>query len=160
MRTLFKWLVITFFVLVLFLIVLLGLGYLLKENEETTNELKVKLNQETKLQQEKEARRQALFLVKPKRLLTQKLTPFEKSQQKIFTDNLYCQTNKECFLVQTDSKVLGCIVAVNSTGLAILLKTTNAQKVSKVTTNDCQQEYSQETELTLSCQSNTCALVR
>lgn len=160
MRTLFKWLLITAFALVLFLIVLLGLGYLLKENEETTNELKVKLNQEMKLKQEKEARRQALFLVKPKKLLAQQLTPFESSQQKIITDNLYCRINKECFLVQTDSKVLGCLVAVNSTGLAILLKTSNTQKVLKTKANDCQQEYLQETELTLSCQSNTCALVR
>ena len=53
MRTLVKWLVITLLVLVLFLIVLLALGYLLKENEETTNQLKVKLNQETKLKQER-----------------------------------------------------------------------------------------------------------
>lgn len=157
MRTLVKWLVITLLVLVLFLIVLLALGYLLKENEETTNQLKVKLNQETKLKQEKAARRQALFLVKPNKGLTQNLTPFEKSQQKIITDNLYCQTNKECFLVQTDSKALGCIVAVNSTGLAILLKTSNAQTPKA---SDCQREYLQETELTLSCQNNTCAFVQ
>ncbi len=157
MRILFKWLLITAFALVLFLIVLLGLGYLLKENEETTNQLKVKLNQESKLQQEKEARRQALFLVKTKKHITQKLTSFEKSQQKIITNNLYCKTNQECFLVQTDSKVLGCIVAVNSTGLAILLKTSNAQKVSDA--SNCQREYSRETELTLSCQNNTCAFV-
>ncbi len=156
MRTLFKWLIITVIVLVFFFMALLGLGYLLKENEEKTNQLKITLNQEALLKQEKEARKQALFRGKPRDSLKKKLTAFEQSQQKIITNNSSCQNQKECFLVHTDSQALGCIVAVNSTGVAILLKTASEQKASKLQTNDCQQVYSQETVFPLFCQNNTC----
>jgi uncharacterized membrane protein len=67
MRTLFKWLVITVIVVVVFLIALLALGYLLKENEKTTQQLKIKSTQDAQIQQVKEARRQSLFQVKPTR---------------------------------------------------------------------------------------------
>lgn len=160
MRTLFKWLLITVVVFMFFFMVLLGLGYLLKENEEATNQLKIKLNQEAQLKQEKEIWKQALFRVKPSSYLTEKLTVFEQSQQKIIANNASCQTPKDCLLVHTNSQALGCIVAVNSTGVAILLKTANEEKGSKVPTNDCQQAYSQETVLTLSCKNNTCAFDR
>jgi hypothetical protein len=160
MRTLLKWLVITIIVLMLFLIVLLGLGYLLKENEEVTNQLKIKLTQEAQLKQEKEARRKALFRIKPTHLLKQELTVFEQSQQRIITDNSSCETKKECFLVHTNSQALGCIAVVNSTGIAILLKTASELNEPKLPTNECRQTYSQETLLTLSCQSNTCLFTR
>jgi hypothetical protein len=136
--------------------VLLGLGYLLKENEATTNQLKIKLNQETRLAQEKEARKQALFRVKPINSATQKLTVFEKSQQNIIENNLSCKTEKDCLVLHTNSQALGCIVAVNATGVAILLKTANEQKISNEQTNGCQQAYSQESSLKLACQNNTC----
>lgn len=136
--------------------VLLGLGYLLKENEETTNQLKVKLSQETLLAQEKEARKEALFRVKPVNSTTQKLTVFEKSQENIIANNLSCKTEKDCLVLHTNSQALGCIVAINATGVAILLKTANEQKNSKEQTNGCQQEYSQRSSLVLACQNNTC----
>jgi len=156
MRTLFKWLIITVIVLSFFLMVLLGLGYLLKENEEKTNQLKVTLNQEALLKQEKEARKQARFQVKPVDSLTQRLTVFEQSQQKIIANNSSCDTPKDCLVLHTNSQALGCIVAVNSTGIAILLKTASEQKAAKLQTNDCQQVYSQEKILPLVCQNNTC----
>jgi hypothetical protein len=136
--------------------VLLGLGYLLKENEATTNQLKIKLNQETRLAQEKEARKQALFRVKPINSTTQKLTVFEKSQQNIIENNLSCKTEKDCLVLHTNSQALGCIVAVNATGVAILLKTANEEKISNEQTNGCQQAYSQESLFKLTCQNNTC----
>lgn len=160
MQAILKWLVITAIVLVVFLIVLLGLGYLLKENEQTTSQLKVKLAQETQRQQEKEARRQALFLVQPTSSLTPKLTVFEKSQQKVIADNLSCQTTKECFLMHTNSQALGCIVAVNATGAVILLKTVDEQSSPRSIVNPCQQEYSTATALSLTCQNNTCSFIR
>lgn len=156
MQTLFKWLLITVVVLVFFLLVLLGLGYLLKENEVTTNQLKIKLNQEQQLTQEKEARKQALFRVKPVNSATQKFTAFEQSQQKIIENNLSCKTEKDCLVLHTNSQALGCIVAVNATGIAILLKTANEQNNSKELTNDCQQAYSQGSSLILTCKNNAC----
>ena len=83
MRTLLKWLAITVIVLVLFLTVLLALGYLLKENEQVTSQLKIKSVQDAQRKQDKEARRKAIFNVKPTHLLTKTLTSFELSQQKI-----------------------------------------------------------------------------
>jgi len=135
---------------------LLGLGYLLKENEATTNQLKIKLNQEQQLAQKKEARKQALFRVKTENFATQKLTSFEQSQQKIIVNNLSCNTEKDCLVLHTNSQALGCIVAVNATGVAILLKTASEQKASKLQTNDCQQTYSQESTLILICKNNAC----
>lgn len=157
MHTLFKWLVITVIVLVLFLTVLLALGYLLKENEQVTSQLKIKSVQDAQRKQDKEARRKALFNVKPTHLLTKTLTSFELSQQKIITDNASCQSPKECFMVHTDSKALGCIVAVNATGVAILLKTASEANLTDMSTNDCQQTYSQNSVSTLFCQNNTCS---
>ncbi|MFT6249948.1 MAG: hypothetical protein ACJAZQ_003175 [Cognaticolwellia sp.] len=160
MRTLFKWLVITVVVVVVFLIFLLALGYLLKENEKTTQQLKIKSTQDAQIQQVKEARKQALFQIKPTHALTPKLTLFEQSQQKIITDNSVCQSKKECFLVQTNSQALGCIVVVNATGIAILLKTASELNLHQVTTNDCQQAYSNEPILSSACQNYTCSIAR
>jgi hypothetical protein len=160
MRALLKWLVITVTVLIFFLTVLLGLGYLLKENEQVTTKLKIKTAQDTQRKQDKEARRKALFNVKPTLLLTQNLTSFEQSQQKIIADNVNCQSSKECFLVHTNSKTLGCIVAVNATGVAILLKTADEKYLTETAISNCQQNYSQESVLTLFCQNNTCSYAR
>ncbi|MFT6249395.1 MAG: hypothetical protein ACJAZQ_002611 [Cognaticolwellia sp.] len=160
MRTLFKWLVITVIVVVVFLIALLALGYLLKENEKTTQQLKIKSTQDAQIQQVKEARRQSLFQVKPTHALTPKLTLFEQSQQKIITDNSVCQSKKECFLVQTNNQALGCIVVVNATGVAILLKTVSELNLPQVITNDCQQTYSNEPILLAACQNYTCSIAR
>jgi short subunit fatty acids transporter len=44
LSALFKWLVITAIVVVVFTLILLGLGYLLKENEKETRELKYRID--------------------------------------------------------------------------------------------------------------------
>jgi hypothetical protein len=155
-RVLFKWLIISMIVLVLFLALLLGLGYLLKDNEEVTHQLIIKSEHDAQLKQNKEVRRQALFKIKSTPILPQKLTSFEQSQQKIITENVSCESSKECFLVHTNSKMLGCIVAVNATGVAILLKTVSEEGLTKISTNDCQQNYLQESVLISSCKNNTC----
>jgi hypothetical protein len=92
--------------------------------------------------------------------LTPKLTLFEQSQQKIITDNSVCQSKKECFLVQTNNQALGCIVVVNATGVAILLKTVSELNLPQVITNDCQQTYSNEPILLPACQNYTCSIAR
>ena len=48
-----KWLTITLIVCAGLLIILLGLGYLLSENEKATTRLKNQLEQEAQLQQQK-----------------------------------------------------------------------------------------------------------
>lgn len=160
LRVVFKWLLITAIVLVFFLMVLLGLGYLLKENEDSTNQLKIKLNEEAALQQAKEARKKALFRVKTTNVLTEKIAELNKSRQKIIANNTSCETAKDCLLLHTNSQALGCIVAVNTTGVAILLKTANDESLLQPQADDCQQAYARQSDLILSCQNNTCTFTR
>ncbi|MCW8863325.1 MAG: hypothetical protein OQK09_05455 [Colwellia sp.] len=155
-RSAFKWLFITVIVLVGFLVVLLFLGYLLKENEVITTKLKTKLDHEARQQQAKEARKSEPFYN-----IKVPLTATEKSQQKIIADNQSCQMDNQCFLVHTDSQALGCIVSVNTKGAAILIRV-GAQNKPLNTRNEysaqaqCQLEYSKQGELLAQCVQNRC----
>ncbi|MCJ8318618.1 MAG: hypothetical protein MJK12_03235 [Colwellia sp.] len=114
----FKWLGIAIIVLVGFLVVLLGLGYLLKENKAKTTVLKHKLDQQAysqQLKQQKQSDRQKV----PS---SQIFTAVEQSLKQIISLNLSCQTNKQCILFETGSKLIGCTVAVNTKGAAILIR--------------------------------------
>lgn len=55
-----KWLIITLFTVTGFMVVLLGLGYLLSENEKTTTQLKNELALEAQLAQQKASQRKNL----------------------------------------------------------------------------------------------------
>jgi len=151
-RIAFKWLTITVIVLGAFLVVLLFLGYLLKENEAVVTRLKAQLEQETRQQQAKEARKNNPF-----GLLRTALTAAEQSQQKIIMDNQSCETDKQCFLVHTHSQNVGCIVSVNTKGTAILLKVAGQNKGSQPTSKSCQQEYAQQQSLLAQCRQNSCS---
>ncbi len=151
-RVAFKWLTITVIVLVGFLVVLLFLGYLLKENEVKTTKLKAQLEQEAYQQQEKENQKHITF---PDSRTT--LSAIEKSQQKIIADNLNCQSNNQCFLVQTHSPRLGCIVAVNTTGTAILLKVSSQNKNKLSSDSRCQQEYENLPKISAQCRDSLCS---
>lgn len=155
-RSAFKWLSITVIVLIGFLLVLLFLGYLLKENEVVTTELKAKLDKETRQQQAKEARKSQPFYK-----IRVPLTAVEKSQQKIIIDNQSCQMDRQCFLVHTDSQAVGCIVSVNTKGAAILIKVGKQNKqintASELSSSkQCQLEYSKRKDLTAQCLQNRC----
>ncbi len=151
-RVALKWLIISVIVLIGFVIILLFLGYLLKENEAKTTQLKAQLEQEAYQQQQKENRKNTLF---PN--LKIGLSPAEKSQQKIIANNLYCQSNKQCFLVHTNSQALGCIVAVNTTGAAILLKVAAEHDDGPSLSNSCQQEYDNQHKKLAQCRNNLCS---
>jgi len=151
-QTAFKWLAITIIALAVFLLVLLFLGYLLKENEIKTTKLKVQLEQEAYQKQEKENRRKSMFSHVPV-----SLSPLEKSQQETITSNLSCQTDKQCFLLHTHSKAIGCVVAVNTTGAAILLKVFSENENQRLSNNDCQQEYTKQRELFAQCINSQCS---
>jgi len=147
----FKWLIITVITTILFLMILLFLGYLLKENEIATTKLKVKLEQEAYLQHEKESRKNTPFSY-----LQTSLSALEKSQQKIIAENLNCQSDKQCFLVHTHSLALGCIVAVNANGAAILLKISSMNE-NKPLASNCKQEYENTHEIIAQCQNSLCS---
>jgi lipopolysaccharide export system protein LptC len=150
-RTAFKWLTITIIVLVAFLIVLLFLGYLLKENEVKTTLLKKQLEHEAYQQQEKDSRKNS-----PRSHFPAGLSSLEKSQQKIIADNRSCQTDKQCFLINTHSQTLGCTVAVNTKGAAILLKVSSKSEIQPFKRDQCQLEYSQQQAMSAQCHNSLC----
>ncbi len=151
-RAAFKWLTITIIVICGFLAILLFLGYLLKENEAVTTHLKAQLEQEARQQLAKEERKNNPFsqLKKP-------LTPAEKSQQKVIAANQSCETDKQCFLVHTQSQAVGCIVSVNTKGAAILLKVAAQNKSSLPFSQYCQQEYAKQQSLSAQCLQKHCS---
>ena len=151
-RIVLKWLSISIIAVVCLLTVLLFLGYLLKENEITTTKLKVQLDLEAYQKQEKENRRKNMFSQIPT-----SLSPLEKSQQKTISSNLSCQTDKQCFLLHTHSKAIGCVVAVNTTGAAILLKVFSENENQRLLNNYCQQEYIKQRTLLAQCINNQCS---
>jgi hypothetical protein len=152
MRTqpVFKWLTITVIVLAGFLTILLFLGYLLKENEAITTELKAQLEQEALQKSEKKQRKLTIKKIK-------KTSPLEMSQQKIIADNQGCDTDKQCFLIHTDNQNIGCMVAVNTKGAAILLKVSAQKEGNQVSKEHCQQSYIQARQLSARCVNNVCS---
>jgi DNA-directed RNA polymerase beta' subunit len=148
-----KWLIITTIVLIGFLAVLLLLGYLLKENEEKTARLITQIEQETYQQQEQKMRKSA----KPY-LSSNTLSTFEKSKKKVIENNLYCQSSNQCFVVQTYNETIGCIVAINTTGAAILLKITSQGDNEYSTSKKCQKVYQAMNETLAQCRNNRCTL--
>lgn len=151
-KTAFKWLTITMIVLGAFLVVLLFLGYLLKENETVTTKLKAQLEQEARQRQAKEARKN-----NPLGQLKKALTAAEQSQQKIIMDNQSCDTDKQCFLIHTHSQNVGCIVSVNTKGAAILLKVAEESKDFQPASKPCQQEYIKQQSLLAQCRQSRCS---
>ena len=152
-RAIIKWFCITLVVLLIGAIVLLFLGYLLKENETTTTNLKERLEQEAYQQQEKANRQLAQTVNK-----TSTLSAFEKSQQQIIFDHLDCQSDKQCFLVHTNSESIGCLAAVNTLGTTILLKIAPTNENKTLSSNRCEQEYAKQDKLFAQCQDNRCAI--
>ena len=118
-----KWVGIAIIVLLVFLTTLLALGYLLKENKAYTTELKHSLEQEFYDQQLKQKQTNAAHQVTS----NLPLTAVEQSIHQIIEANLSCQTNKECVLFDTQQKKLGCMVALNTKGAAILIKVMSHQ---------------------------------
>jgi len=142
----FKWLGIAVIVLTCILSVLLGLGYLLKENKVNTTILKQQLEQQAYQQQvdhQKKLNRQRLPT-------NQVLTPIEQSLQKTISANLSCKSNQQCVLFDTGSKALGCTLAVNTKGAAILIKVLSNAKLSS---NTCP---ASELSLTTTCKDQLC----
>ena len=152
-RVAIKWLSITVIVLVGFLVILLFLGYLLKENEVKITKLKAQLEQEAYQRQEKDNRKNTFLSSSQATLSTA-----EKSQQKIIVNNLDCQYDKQCFVVHTHSQAIGCIIAVNINGAAILLKVSSENQNKSSSGSGCQKEYQKVHEISAQCKNNICSL--
>lgn len=153
-----KWITITLIAVVAFVTVLLSLGYLLKEHEVATTQLKQQLDQERAELQAKEARKQKKFeqtlvrnfnedVAKKKRLLMQNS---HLVKQKILLENLTCSSKSQCVLVNIRFADLQCKFAINTIGASLLAKTGNDLS----TVGECP-PYPKNSEL--SCQHNVCS---
>ena len=106
-------------VLMVFLILLLSLGYLLKENENTTTQLKQKLEQERVQQQlnSSSAREVKIELRTTPETPPVELAPASSKlqlQQNIIIENLTCYSDQQCVLVVSELAGEQCWLAVNT----------------------------------------------
>jgi len=130
----YKWLTITGIVCIGFIIVLLSLGYLLKENEIATKALKQKLDQQKLAQQKLAEQKQLNSSVKnPSKAVLMFVDSDEDVKQKAnlervkgykntIISNITCAASEQCILVNTGLAELNCVVAVNTIGASLLKK--------------------------------------
>lgn len=164
-NTLSKWLIIVLVSLLVLMMILLGLGYLLKENERETRALKAQLDQERKAEQAMAKKPLPLVLEQTpeqslqaqyKRQLEKDLAELEYRQQdvtqikQIIIENLVCQEVSQCRLVDTASIDLGCVIATNTIGQS-MLKAFDF----KVRDQACEERIS---DLSLTCHHNICSI--
>ena len=152
-----KWLTITLIAVVAFITVLLGLGYLLKEHEIETTQLKQQLDQQRVQQKAREERKQQKFKPSVERSLvtlitTSKTLPKQTPsslKQKILIENLTCSSKKQCVLIDIHFVDVSCTFAINTIGASLLAKASD-----ELTEAGRCPSYPENSQL--SCQSNLC----
>jgi hypothetical protein len=152
----FKWLTITLVAIVVFVTLLLGLGYLLKEHETATTLLKQELDQQRAQAKAKQERKHARF---KSTLTSQSNTSssftstsaktLSSNKQQILLENLTCTSAKQCVLIDIKFKDLSCVFAINTIGASLLTKV--ADDLSSV---DKCPDYPENSQL--SCELNIC----
>ncbi|TWX69271.1 hypothetical protein [Colwellia sp. C1TZA3] len=143
-----KWLVITLFTLTCFMVILLGLGYFLSENEKATMPAKHALAQQTQLQQKKPLLRKSITNVAKPETDANIMNNFENT----LINNLTCITLAQCQVVTVKFKNVDCKLASNVIG-ASQLKKIATQRINMET---CPTVNPQSQ---LACQQNICTLM-
>ncbi len=150
----YKWLSILLVVLTGFLIVLLSLGYLLKENEQSVTLLKQKLDQEKATEQQSQQsplqKHQQKNVVIMFANQAKSKTQYRGEIRQVILQHQTCLSAQQCVLVDTKEKEFGCVVAINTIGAAQLTKIINSS-----TSGVCDES---KRTLTASCQQNMCTL--
>lgn len=163
-----KWLIITLVVITVFMTILLGLGYLLSENEKSSTELKNQLEHEAFAKQEEVKQRRNLShysqdlsvdgSVNSIAQATEKLALQSTSTEiidrfeKTLINNLTCVSIAQCQVITVKFKNINCQLASNIIGVSQLKKiATNAVNLS---TCPFISEQSQ-----LACKQNICTLI-
>ncbi len=158
-----KWLVITLIAVVGFMAILLGLGYLLNENEKATTVLKAQLEQQALAEKRRQQRvrertsmadysqrgeqsnKQVSKIVQPN---IEVMAQFEQT----VIDNLTCVSSSQCHAITVSFKNSNCTLAINAIG-ASLMRKINTQS-SRI--NACPAAIE---NADASCQQNVCTLV-
>ena len=150
-----KWLTITLIAVLVFLILLLGLGYLLKEHKVATTQLKYQLDRERAEQTVKEAKQPLNSIIETSLVeVVEKTTKNSRKisrsiKQNILIKNLTCASSKQCVLVEIEFKDLNCTFAINTIGASLLAKSVDVSS----TVGTCP-SYPKNSQL--SCQNNLC----
>lgn len=152
-----KWLAITLIALLGFMVVLLGLGYLLSENEKSTTLLKNQLAQQAHL--EKQRKEQSNALDNYTKIITTGANSETSSKnadatnmktfEQALLNNLTCITVAQCKVVTVKFKNSVCQLASNVIGVSQLKKI----PTHTLTMDTCP---TIGTESQLSCQQNIC----
>jgi hypothetical protein len=158
----YKWLTIMGIVCLGFIVVLLSLGYLLKENEVATTALKLKLDQQNLLNNTDENTSTAILTfvdsndVDSNRIEGNKASiAFLNKQKTIIAKNLTCVSTHQCTVVNTKRTELGCKVPINIIGASLLKKVIKQQSTSSsYVAGVCKNQGS----VTSECKQNLCQL--
>ncbi len=153
----FKWLAITLIALLGFMVVLLGLGYLLSENEKSTTLLKNQLEQQAHFEKQRKEQSNALdnytkiiMTGADSETSTQNVDASSmKTFEQTLLNNLTCITVAQCKVVTVKFKNSVCQLASNVIGVSQLKKI----PTHTLTMDTCPTIGS---ESQLSCQQNIC----
>jgi hypothetical protein len=146
----YKWVTITGIVCLGFIVVLLSLGYLLKENEVAVNVLKDKLEQQKVRTANDNSPTARLTFVDTEQVEPDKLSRFKT----IIVKNITCTDAKQCVLINTKEPELNCIVSVNTIGASLLMKELKEEHKGKTgNKNKCNLP---QKHLTNICEQNMC----
>ena len=155
MKTMLKWSIISLVVASAFMVVLLALGYLLKQNEIKTTALKLKLDKAYQQQTQQQIQHQAQQPSK-QQIATKSLQPYLLTQSQILVEvnNLIqthrnCTDNNQCLLVDIAFADRTCQLAINQFGAA---------KLSQLSSTGLSIEACQQYPVTSSaqCKENVC----
>ncbi len=136
-----KWIVISLAVFSVLLLILLGLGKLLHDNEQRVTEIKVQKAGTGKERTEPKTR---VILSKPEPQLSLTTT---------ISQNLTCVSDNQCVLINAQFADLRCTVAINTIGAAIIAKTEQGNGLA----GKCPEISG---PATASCQANLCVISR
>lgn len=123
----YKWLRIMGIVSLGFIIVLLSLGYALKENKEVTTALKHKLDQQKLASSPQQSPTAKLMFVDNKKDDMERLARLKK----IIVKNVTCVDSRQCVLIDIKEPTLNCIVSVNTIGASLLMKELKGEYMGK-----------------------------
>lgn len=157
-----KWLTITLIVVVGFMTILLGLGYLLNENEKSTTVLKAQLEQQALAEKERQQRiKQRSMLSDYNQLKTSNSAKSVSNHdldnkviadfKKVVIENLTCVSSQQCQVATVHFKNVACAVAINNIGASLLAKLSTKNSVL----TSCPE---MSTQAKLICRNNLCTL--
>mgnify|MGYP000468775438 CR=1 FL=1 len=143
-----KWISISLFVISFFLLILLGFGILLNDNEKQHEAYNRKLEQRKKQQKKRESNEglaaTSIAIVSPKTLTSSKSINLT-----LVANNLTCVTDEQCAVVEIYFTDISCKVAVNIVG---------AVQLKKAPRDNTKVEHCDNSANTAVCLDNFCAL--